>query len=203
MMNPLVRQCAPLLLLTLSACATPQAVTRYYTLMPDASAPASASNNNFQIELMPVEIPMQVDVPQIVARAGNGELVPVDSRRWIAPLSNELRHALSWQLTRSLGVRDVAGLGRNNKMPIYRIHLRVQRFDSVPGSYARIDALWSIRTSPIEAAVATCSSSASVAATADYANLVQGHQQALSKIATDIAKSIRDAQTLKTAIACP
>ncbi|MES2490100.1 MAG: PqiC family protein [Pseudomonadota bacterium] len=197
-----LRLLAPLLALTASACATPQSITSYYTLMPDSSAAATATDASYQIEVMKVDVPMQVDVPQIVVRTGAGELVPVDSRRWIAPLSNELHGALSWNLTRTLGVRDVAGFGRNGSTPIYRVNLRVQRFDSAPGAYARIDALWSVRVSNSDAALAVCSSSANIAVSAGYAALAQGHQKAIAQISEEIAASIRNARSTGRTPSC-
>jgi hypothetical protein len=198
----LLRACAPLAVLALSACASTQQATSYYTLMPDSSAAAATSDNSYQIEVMPVEIPLQVDVAQMVVRSGNGELVPVDTRRWIAPLGNEIRNSLSWQLTHALGVRDVSGFGRSNSAPVYRVNLRVQRFDSAPGSYARIDALWSVRNSNGDAAVAVCSSSANINVGSGYPALAQGHQQAIAQIAGEIAASIRAARSSSTAPAC-
>lgn len=202
-MPRLFRAFAPLLAVAISACATTQQATSYYTLMPDASPAPAASDGSYQVEVLPVEIPMQVDVAQMVVRAGNGELVPVETRRWIAPLGNEIRNSLSWQLTRSLGVRDVAGFGRNGNTPVYRVNLRVQRFDSAPGAYAQIDALWSVRNSNGDAPPAVCSSSAKITVGSGYPALAQGHQQALAQIAGEIAASIRAARSSSTAPTCP
>lgn len=202
-MSRLLRAFAPLAVLAISACATTQQPTSYYTLMPDAGTAPAASDGTYQVEILPVEIPMQVDVAQMVVRAGNGELVPVDTRRWIAPLGNEIRNSLSWQLTRTLGVRDVAGFGRNGNTPVYRVNLRVQRFDSAPGSYAQIDALWSVRGSNGDAAPAVCNSSARITVGSGYAALAQGHQQALAQIAGEIAASIRAARSSSSAPVCP
>lgn len=198
------RTLVPVFALATSACATTTVPTSYYSLMPEASSAAAApSDNSYQIEVLPVEVPMQVDVAQMVVRTGKGELVPVDTRRWIAPLPNELRNALSWQLTRTLGVRDVAGLGRSAATPVYRISLRVQRFDSAPGAYARIDASWSIRSSDSDSSMPVCNSNASISVPPGYAELAQGHQQALAQIAAEIASTIRNARNSKQALACP
>lgn len=198
----LPRTLAPLIVVALSACATPQQPTSYYSLMPDASAAVAVTDASYQVEVMPVDVPMQVDVPQMVVRTGNGELVPVDTRRWIAPLASELRNALSWQLTHALGVRDVAGFGRGTKTPTYRVNLRVQRFDSAPGAFARIDALWSVRAGDSDTAVTVCNSSANITVGSGYAALAQGHQQAIAQIAGEIAASIRAAHSTNSAPSC-
>lgn len=198
-----LRLLAPLIAIVISACATSQQTTSYYTLMPDTNAANAVTDNSYLIEVMPVDVPMQVDVPQMVVRAGNGELVPVDTRRWIAPLPNELRNALSWQLSHALGVRDVAGFSRNATTPTYRVTLRVQRFDSAPGAYARIDALWSIRGSDKDASTLVCTSSANIPVGAGYPALAQGHQQALAQIAGTIAASISATRQSAGTAACP
>lgn len=194
------RVLAPLLALAASACATTPPTT-YYTLLPSGDA-ATVADAGYQIEVMPVDVPAQVDVPQIVVRTSGGEVAPVDTRRWIAPLPSELRSALSWQLTRALGVRDVAGFAKNSATPTYRVNMRVQRFDSAPGAYARIDAVWSVRASGSDAAAPVCSSSARITVAPGYAELAQGHQQALARIASEIAASIRAAQAGGKAPAC-
>ena len=199
----LLRRLTPLLALAASACATPQQTTSYYTLMPDASAAAAPTDASYQVEVLAVEVPMQVDVPQMVVQTGNGELVPVDTRRWIAPLNNEIRGALSWQLTRALGVRDVAGFGRSANTPVYRVSLRVQRFDSAPGAYARIDAFWSVRANGSDTTATVCSSSANISVGSGYAALAQGHQKAIAQIAGEIAASIRSARAANSAPICP
>jgi uncharacterized lipoprotein YmbA len=198
-----LRALAPLIAIIISACATSQQPTSYYTLMPDANVTNAVTDSSYLIEVMPVDVPMQVDVPQMVVRVGNGELVPVDTRRWIAPLPNELRNALSWQLTHTLGVRDVAGFSKNANTPTYRITLRVQRFDSAPGAYARIDALWSIRGSDKDAGTLVCTSSANIPVGSGYAALAQGHQQALAQIAGDIAAGISSARKSDNVAGCP
>ena len=195
-----LRLLAPLLALTMGACASAP-TTHYYTLLPSGGAPLAA-DASYQIEVMPVDVPSQVDVPQMVVRTGGGEVVPVDSRRWIAPLPDELRSALSWQLTHALSVRDVAGFSKDNAKPTYRVNLRVQRFDSAPGAYARIDAVWSVHAGSSNTVAPVCSSSASITVPPGYAELAQGHQQALATIAGEIAASIRAAQTSGKAPAC-
>lgn len=194
------RAFALLLALIVCACAS-SPPARYYTLLPNAVAPA-ATDASYVIEVLPVDVPAQVDVPQMVVRTGNGEVTPVDTRRWIAPLPSELRSALSWQLTRELGVRDVYGFAKNTATPVYRVNLRVQRFDSAPGAYARIETLWTVRAGSNDAAAPVCSSNASVTVTPGYAELAQGHQQALAKIAGEIAASIRAARASGKAPAC-
>jgi uncharacterized lipoprotein YmbA len=197
--TPTLRALAPLLALIAAACASEP--TAYYTLLPSGGTHAAAETG-YQIEVLPVDVPAQVDVPQMVVRTGGGEVTPVDSRRWIAPLPAELRSALSWQLTRELGVRDAYGFPKSATLPTYRVRVRVQRFDSAPGAYARIDALWSARSGGEDSAAPVCNSSATVTVAPGYAALAEGHQHALAQIAADIAASIRAARAVNAAPVC-
>ncbi|MFX8891358.1 ABC-type transport auxiliary lipoprotein family protein, partial [Acinetobacter baumannii] len=88
-----------------------------------------------QFEMLPVDLPAQVDRAEMVVRQG-GELTPVDTRQWAAPLANELRNAFSVALAQQLGAPDVYGLPHDATLPTWRIKLGVQRFDSALGASA-------------------------------------------------------------------
>jgi len=186
--------------LLLSACASTP--TQFYTLLPPPQQQVAAAP--FQIELQPVDLPQQVSTPQLVVRTGSGEMVPVDTRRWIAPLGDEIRSALSADLTQRLGAADVYGLsnaGAEKGVVTWRISVKVQRFESALGAYARIDALWTLRRSNDNAIAATCSSSLSENVEPGYAALVEGHQRALSDLAGQIAAGLASAQ--QGGLRCP
>ena len=192
---------ALLLPLLLAACGS--APTQFYTLLPPAAAaPAAAS---FQIEVEPVDLPPQVATPDLVVRTGAGEMVPVDTRRWIAPLSDEIRAALSAALTQRLGAHDIYGLpnaAQQSGVATWRISLKVQRFDSALGAYARIDALWTLRRADDNTVAASCASSVSETVQPGYAALVEGHQRALSELAAQIAAGLATAQR-GGSLSCP
>jgi uncharacterized lipoprotein YmbA len=181
--------------LLLGGCSS--APSQFYTLVPPAVAGAPPAAAGFRIELEPVDLPPQVTMQQLVVRTGGGEVVPVETRRWIAPLGDEIRQALSADLGRQLGAPDVYGLADASQQPgtvIWRIDLKVQRFDSALGAYARIDALWTLRRDGGDAVAATCSSSVTETVAPGYEALVEGHQRALAELAGQIATGITAAQ---------
>jgi len=184
----------------LSACSTP--APQFYTLLRPATGPAALPSAPFQIEVLPVDVPAQVETPQLVVRAGDGTLAKVETRRWIAPLDAEIRGALSADLSQRLGARDVYGLSFGNAVKTYRVALKVQRFDSAPGAYARIDAVWTITPLDQPKAVITCSSSVSQSVGTGYEALALGHQQAIDAIAQQIASTIGAVQSGRPP-ACP
>jgi uncharacterized protein len=186
----------------LAACAS--APMHYYTLVPAPdTGPANAQGASaaFQFELLPVGIPAQDDVPQLVVRQGGQSVSLLGGERWIAPLADEVRNALSVDLSHRLNAQDITtGLPVDGK-PVVRIKVELQRFDSSPGNYALIDATWTVRPLKGEA-VLTCRSRINEDAGQGYEGLVAGHQRALSELADRIA-SVAPALAQGTAPACP
>lgn len=192
--------------LALTACAS--APLHYYTLIAPAGGsvggdmPASSAASSPPFELLPVGIPAQVDQPQLVVREGSQGVALLDGERWIAPLGDEVRGALSANLARELHSQDVSGLPGNDR-PLLRIKLDVRRFDSQPGSYALIEGAWSVRllrgTQP---GMLACTSRISETVGPGYAALVQGHQRAIGELAAQIAAVARSLGHGQAA-ACP
>ena len=196
--------------LLLSACAS--APLHYYTLVPAATdvstEPTTAQTPTaLPFELLPVSVPAQVDQPQLVVRRSGQSIALLSGERWIAPLGDEVRSALSADLTRQLHNRDITGLPGNAQSRL-RIKLDLRRFDSLPGSYALIDATWSVRLSPASTADATaaksitCSSHVSESVGPGYDALVQGHQRAIAQLAAQVATVAR-ALSAGTTPTCP
>jgi uncharacterized protein len=186
----------------LAACAS--APVHYYTLIPapdSAQSEVAAPSAAFQFELLPVGIPAQNDVPQLVVRQGGQAVGLLDGERWIAPLADEVRGALSVDLSRQLNTQDIgSGLPVDGK-PVVRIKVDLRRFDSSPGRYALIEATWSVR--PLKGAtVLTCSSRITENVGQGFDGLVAGHQQALSELAGQIA-SVAPAVAAGSSPACP
>lgn len=172
----------------LVACAS--APLHYYTLVAPLDAPVAApvaSAAGLPFELLPVSVPAQVDQPQLVVRQGGQGVVLLEGERWIAPLGDEVRSALSADLAGELHSQDLSGLA-NGDRPRLRIKLDLRRFDSQPGDYALIEGTWSVRVLHAkQAGTLTCTSRISEAVGAGYPALVQGHQRALGRLAGEIA----------------
>ncbi|WEN16587.1 PqiC family protein [Rhodanobacter sp. AS-Z3] len=173
--------------LLLTACAS--APMHYYTLVAPMDGMAAPTTNaaSLPFELLPVGIPAQVDQPQLVVREGGQGMAVLGSERWIAPLGDEVRSALSSDLARELLSQDVSGLPAGDK-PMLRIKLDLRRFDSQPGGQALIEGAWSVRLlHGAHPATLSCTSQISEPVGPGYPALVQGHQQAIARMATQIA----------------
>ena len=196
--------------LLLTACAS--APLHYYTLVAPATGlgaqfHTAETSASLPFELLPVSVPAQVDQPQLVVRRSGQSVALLSDERWIAPLGDEVRAALSADLMQQLHSQDVTGLP-SNASPRLRIKLDLRRFDSLPGSYALIDATWSVRLVPSSSADASvmktvaCSSLVNESVGPGYDALVQGHQRALEQVATQIA-TVGRALSAGTTPACP
>lgn len=175
--------------LLLGACAS-TVPTRYYSLLGEsAETGAPSAPAKFLIELQPVGIPAQVDRPQLVVRDGGG-VAPLEHERWIAPLADEVRTALSAALAHELATTDIAGQPRAPGATVVSVRIDLRRFDSAPGSYAAVDAVWSLsggdKSSPL-----VCASAVRENAGQGYDELVRGHRRALVELASRIASAAR------------
>ncbi|HWK70511.1 MAG TPA: ABC-type transport auxiliary lipoprotein family protein [Burkholderiaceae bacterium] len=177
----------------LGACASSKP-SQYYTLLPppatSQAVPEQAQDRpKFAISVEPVQVPEQVDRPQIVVSDPNStQVVPLNGSLWASPVADELRNALSDGITRRLGVLDVALAGAPDTLPVWRIGVRVQRFDSLYGERALIDATW--RLSPVHQPgkkTRLCRAEARAAVGEGMSALVAGHQAAVDRLAAAIA----------------
>lgn len=186
--------CAAALLLT--ACATPPA-DQFYTLgggaVVSTAAPAAAAGKLY-VEMLAVTIPAQVRRSQLVVGGdGAGRVDLLEHHRWVGPLADEIGNALSQGVTAQLGAIDVYRTPHPADAPLYRISTNIQRFESVPGAYALVDAVWSVRLVG-SAAVLTCRSVLREPVGAGYEALVAGHRAALARLGSAMAAAVRKGQ---------
>ncbi|KVC40475.1 PqiC family protein [Burkholderia diffusa] len=177
--------------LALAACSSPPA--RFYTLSPaDATAPvrSAPANPSFLIEVPSVGVPEQVAKNQLVVQKNAAQVDVLEQERWAAPPADEIRRALSDDLAAQLGTIDVANSAYPAGVPVYRISVNVQRFESWPGKRAAIDAVWSVRALGTQA-VMTCRTSVAEPVADGYDALVAGHRHALDVIASQAASGVR------------
>lgn len=175
-------------LLTLAACSS--ATLQYHTLVPAQPAMAAAQQKaDFQLQLMPVRIPVQVDQPSLVTRQSDGQLTILENALWASPPADELHDALAFELEQRLGTRNLSGLPGNPGQPVLTVRTDVRRFDSLPGSHAALDVVWNISfsNSPAHSTSLTCATTVTEPATDSLDSLVSAHQRAIGKLAENIA----------------
>ena len=90
----------------LAACASPP--VNFYTLLAPgaghAAQPAPAPAGVSVVQVLPVSIPAELDLPQIVVRSGQGEVVPLNGERWAGPLADQIRvtYKTAWLMLHKL-----------------------------------------------------------------------------------------------------
>lgn len=196
----------------LAGCAGSAPVERFYSLSAGAAASAGAAGSApvsgapLYIELQAVSVPQQVSRNQLVVTSGAGRVELLEQERWAAPLASEIGQALSLGVTAELGAIDVFRTPTPEQATVYRISTNVQRFESAPGQYALVDAVWSVRriggSGSGSSKVLTCRTFASEPVAAGYDALVAGHRRAVARIAAGISQAVR-AQASGAAPACP
>jgi uncharacterized lipoprotein YmbA len=177
-----------------AGCAAPP-VSQYYTLLPGAGRTdrvAPVHKARYAISVQPVQLPEQVDRPQIVISSqDSAQVVPLNNSLWVSPLSDEIRHALADDLSQQLGVLDIPVRGAPESLPLWKIYLTVQRFESVYNQHVVLDATW--RLTPVNQpgkTVKICRAEVQVAVQPGIPALIAGHQQALHELAAVIAAQL-------------
>jgi uncharacterized lipoprotein YmbA len=156
----------------------------------EPGAGRAAAAPPYYIEVQAVSVPQQVARSQLVVTQAAGRIDLLEQERWSAPLASEIGQALSQAITGELGTIDVFRTPTPDQATVYRISTNVQRFESAPGQYALVDAVWSVRAVG-GTQVLTCRTIANEPVAAGYDALVAGHRRAVARIAADIAKGIR------------
>lgn len=194
---------AVVLLCTLGGCASP-AIQFHSLVAPDATLPqpppAAAA---YAIALDPVSVPRQADMAPLVVGTRDGVLKLAEGHRWIAPLGDEIRAALSQHLQSRLHVADLGRVSAPAGTRVFLVRVDVQRFEALRGESVRVDAQWSLRESGSAAATASCMSRALESAGADYDALVDAYRRALASIAAQIADGLRARARTPVPYTCP
>ncbi|MDR6712857.1 putative lipoprotein YmbA [Pseudomonas hunanensis] len=145
----------------------------FHTLTPTDVARHAVGS---EIDIESVSVPPQVDRAQIVIRQGASGLAILETQWWGASLADELRSALAEQLYSADSARRTS------------VRIIVQRFDSVPGQYALIDAKWRLRGG---GATLNCRTVLQTPAGAAIDDVVSAHQGNIKELARQINQAAR------------
>jgi hypothetical protein len=184
----------------LAGCASPP--SRFYTLNAGDTTVPAVANPSLLIELAPIDMPSQVAKNQFVVQRNATQVDVLEQDRWASLPGDEVRRALSADLAQRLGTIDVYGTPHPDGVPVYRISVNVQRFESWPGSHALIDAVWSVHSMRTQR-VMTCRSVLSEPVGAGYGELVAGHGRAVQALSVSIAAGVRALAQAAPAAAVP
>jgi uncharacterized lipoprotein YmbA len=203
-MNPSFRLLPAMLSFALASCASTS--VHYHTMQPPlAQTAAPSSRASFAVDVLPVDVPAQLDQPQWVVRRGQGDMAVLDGERWASPFGDEVRTALSSELAAMLNTQDVAGLTAPADQPALRVKVLVRRFDIWPGQRVQLVADWELAfANHSRPAQVLRTGSFEAPATADYAGTTAACQRVIMDMAARIAADARAmAQQIRAGAAAP
>ncbi|HSQ80227.1 MAG TPA: PqiC family protein [Casimicrobiaceae bacterium] len=175
-----------------AGCATQP--SHFYMLSSVATRPAAVAGEGQgpAVVVGPVSVPAVVDVPQIVLSSGSNEVTIDEYNRWASPLQNNIADVVAENLVTMLGTPRVSMFQRSlNADADYRVAIEVQRFESVPGEVATLNAIWIVRRLRDGKAMTGRTTVRQPVQDSGYGALVAAHSRALARMSEEIAEAIR------------
>jgi uncharacterized lipoprotein YmbA len=171
-----------------AGCSTPP--SHFYTL--NAAGGAVKNSSDVSVAVGPVSIPAVVDRPQIVVSIGPNQVRLDELNRWATPLQNNIARVIADNLTTQLGTPRVTVFPESTSVDAdYRALIDVQRFDSIPGEAAILDALWVVRRMKDGKAERGRTTVRQSTMDKDYGALAAAHSQAIGRLSQEIADAVR------------
>jgi uncharacterized lipoprotein YmbA len=177
-----------LVLILAAGCATPP--SHFYTLSTTDTAAAPASS--LSLSVGPVSVPAAVDRPQIVMSIGPNQVRLDELNRWASPLKDEISRVVAENLVVLLGTAKVTQFPQTSSgEAAYRVAIEVQRFESVPGEHARLDAVWTLRRVRDDKSRTGRASVQEPVSAPGFDELAAAHSRAVALLSRDIADAVR------------
>jgi uncharacterized lipoprotein YmbA len=124
-----------------TGCSSPP--SSFYTL--SAAAPAGTTTSRATVAVGPVLVPASVDRPQIVVTTSANQVSIDEFNRWASPLQDNIARVVAEDLAIQLGTPRVVMFPQTlNASFDYRVQIDIRSFESAPGSYAALDAVWTV-----------------------------------------------------------
>ena len=188
------RRMAALLLLAvpLAGCGASTPL-RYHALSSGGGAPLASGSAALLVEVLPIAVSERINREEVVLTGPDGQLDVRSGDRWAAPLADEMRQLVDESLWRQLRAADiyVAPVApASTGLPQYRLALRVERLEAVPGRQAVAEASWTLRRLP-SGQPAICRTGTSEALSSSSAEAaVAGLARASARLAEAVAASL-------------
>ncbi len=177
-------------IVTIAAACGSSPPPRYYTL--SAGAQPASTSSNLSLAVGPVSVPADVDRPQIVVSAGANQVTLDEFNQWAGPLQSNIARVVAENVAGLLGTPRVVLFSDTwSAQADYRVGIGVQRFESIPGEAAVLDAVWTLRRTRDGKAESGRTSVREAVKETDYDALAAGHSRALLRLSQDIANSVR------------
>ena len=171
-----------------TACSSPPA--KFYTL--SAVSPPVSTPSKISVVVGPIAVPSVIDRPQIVVTSSANQVTVDEFSRWASPVQDNLTRVVADNLVALLGTPRVtlyqSSLGAEVE---YRVQIEVRNFESAPGKYASLDAVWSVRRLK-DGKTETGRTSVRESVEGDgFEALAAAHSRGIARLSQDIAEAIR------------
>ena len=166
------------------------APSKFYSLSSTSAADGTPPTA-VAVMVGPVTIPASVDQPEFVVQVAANRVQVDEFNRWVAPLGDAIARAVAGDLVVLLGTPEVASNQLANFVPDYRVTIDVQRFESVPGNAATLEAVWTVRKTVGGEIRSGRTVAREPVQGQSYDALAAAHSQALAQMSIDIAVAIR------------
>jgi len=166
------------------------APARFYTLNSTATSDGSPVVN-YAVAVGPVSIPAMVDRPQFTVQVAANRVAIDEFNRWAEPLNDNIANVIAGDLGVLLGTSQVAAVPLANFDPAYRVAISIQRFESVPGKSALIEAVWVVHRAVDNSSRTGHTIVSEPVSGKGFDALAAAHSRALAKVSWDIAEAIR------------
>jgi uncharacterized lipoprotein YmbA len=164
--------------------------SRFYALDSTAVADGTPAAHA-AIMVGPVTVPAAVDRPEFVVQVAPNRDEVDEFNRWVAPLNDAIARAVAGNLVVLLGTPDVATETLANFIPDYRVTIDVQRFESIQGQAAIMEAVWNVRKTTGGQTRSGRTVAREPVQGQGFDALAAAHSHAIAKMSADIAAAIR------------
>jgi uncharacterized protein len=171
-----------------AACSSAQ--SRFYTLDSTATA-NTALPLQTAVMVGPVSVPASVDQPGLVVQVAPNRVEVEEFDRWAAPLDDSIARAVAGDLRVLLATPSVTSAPLADFNPAYIVTINVQRFESVKGQAALVDAVWAVRSTPGGKTWSGRTIAREPVQGEDFDALAAAHSRAIARLSGDIATAIR------------
>jgi hypothetical protein len=111
--------------------------------------------------------------------------------RWAEPLDDSIARAVAGDLSQLLGSPNVTSAPLAGFNPAYSVTINVQRFESVKGEAALLDAVWAVHSTADGTTRSGRTIAREVVQSDNFDALAAAHSRAIAKLSGDIATAIR------------
>jgi uncharacterized lipoprotein YmbA len=172
----------------LTACGT--SPSRFYRL-DSAATPNGAPSVQTSVMVGPVSVPAAVDRPEFVVQVAPNRIEVEEFDRWDAPLDDSIARAVAGDLSVLLATPNVTSAPLADFSPAYSVTINVQRFESVKGEAALVDAVWAVRSTAGGKTRSGRTIARETVQGEGFDPLAAAHSRAIAKLSSDIAAAIR------------